>query len=55
MKKCGFKRIAAGLSGCFRDKKFRRILLGAVLAAVFSITASQVLYAGQIQRQIAGR
>lgn len=55
MKKCGFKRIAAGLSGCFRDKKFRRILLGAVLAAVFSITASQVLYAGQIQRQIAGK
>ena len=55
MKKYGFKKIAAGLSGCFRDKKIRRILLGSALAAVFSIMASQVLYAGQIQRQIAGK
>lgn len=55
MKWYRLKKIAAGTVNCFGDKRFRRILTGFLLAAVFSIISGQILYAAQIQQQIAGK
>lgn len=55
MKWYKLKRTAAGAAECFRDRRFRKILLGFFLAAAFSVISGQVLYAAQIQQQIAGK
>ena len=55
MKKYRVKKLADGIRDLLRDRRFRRILAGFVLSAVFSIGAGQILYARQIQQQIAGK